>query len=53
MLPGDPLRVFNAFDSQGETTPSPIATPAAEHELPSPRDPTTIKPHESNPFTGE
>jgi moderate conductance mechanosensitive channel len=48
MLPGDPNRVFKAFgelaDASGRTTP---------HEEHAPTDPTTIKPHESNPFTGE
>ena len=53
MLPGDPLRVFNTFDSPGGSTQNLAALPAAERELPAPRDPTTIKPHESNPFTGE
>jgi small conductance mechanosensitive channel len=53
MLPGDPLRVFNTFDAQSGSTQNPSATPAAEHQLPAPRDPTTIKPQESNPFTGE
>ena len=52
MLPGDPMRVFNAFggtDLESKATgphPEEIAPPA-------PRDPTTIKAHESNPFTGE
>jgi moderate conductance mechanosensitive channel len=51
LLPGDPLRVFNAFEgSRQAATASP-----AEHEpaTPSPPDPTTLKPQESNPFTGE
>jgi small conductance mechanosensitive channel len=53
MLPGDPLRVFNTFDSQSGSAQNPSGTPPEQHELPPPRDPTTIKPHESNPFTGE
>jgi moderate conductance mechanosensitive channel len=53
MLPGDPLRVFNTFESQSGSARNPSATPQEQHELPAPRDPTTIKPHESNPFTGE
>jgi moderate conductance mechanosensitive channel len=53
MLPGDPLRVFNAFDTEGGGGRNPSATPLEQHELPAPRDPTTIKPQESNPFTGE
>src|SRR5579863_2995166 len=52
MLPGDPMRVFNAFggvDAESKATgPHP-----EEIEPPTPRDPTTIKAHESNPFTGE
>jgi small conductance mechanosensitive channel len=52
LLPGDPNRVFRTFDEAGgqeeETTPNrPIEEAAAAH------DPTTLKPHESNPFTGE
>lgn len=53
MLPGDPLRVFNAFESQSGSARNPSAAPQEQHDLPAPRDPTTIKPHESNPFTGE
>jgi small conductance mechanosensitive channel len=51
MLPGDPNRVFNSFTdpSAGSTA----AVSSAEHEPPPARDPTTIKPQESNPFTGE
>ena len=48
MLPGDPLRVYNAAPSNG-------ATPGAELEpatLKSP-DPTTARPNQINPFTGE
>jgi hypothetical protein len=53
MLPGDPMRVFTTFGSStGESAPA--LTPAAEHEpAGTPRDPTTIKPQETNPFTGE
>jgi moderate conductance mechanosensitive channel len=51
MLPGDPNRVFNSFISKEESGTSKV-NPAAEHEAPPPRDPTTIKPQESNPFTG-
>ncbi|HTX76937.1 MAG TPA: mechanosensitive ion channel family protein [Terracidiphilus sp.] len=51
MLPGDPMRVFNAFG--GEQHATAPATPPAEHEPPPPPHPTTIKPQESNPFTGE
>jgi len=53
MLPGDPMRVFTAFSSPaGDQNPAQV--PAGEHEATPPaRDPTTIKPHETNPFTGE
>jgi small-conductance mechanosensitive channel len=53
MLPGDPMRVFTTFgDSTGGS--SPALVPAAEHEpAGTPRDPTTIMPHDTNPFTGE
>lgn len=53
MLPGDPNRVFNSFVDQvmGPHGRAPMMT--AEHEAPPPRDPTTIKPQETNPFTGE
>jgi len=54
MLPGDPMRVFNAFT--GKTESSRAATAPHPEEMqppPAPHDPTTIKPHESNPFSGE
>ncbi len=45
MLPGDPNRVFGAFGD---------ASVRERREEPAPaHDPTTIKAHESNPFTGE
>jgi small conductance mechanosensitive channel len=54
MLPGDPMRVFNTFTARDETAPGPSAAPTHVHEVPPPhRDPTTIKPQETNPFTGE
>lgn len=47
MLPGDPYRVYTGGDNQ---KPAPGgATPAGE---PPKHDPTTIKPQESNPFSG-
>jgi small conductance mechanosensitive channel len=53
MLPGDPMRVFNTFGAREEIA-SGIAAPANAHEpLPPLRDPTTIKPQETNPFSGE
>ena len=48
MLPGDPNRVFNSIT--GETT-SGRARPG--RKLQPQRDPTLLKPQESNPFTGE
>jgi moderate conductance mechanosensitive channel len=53
MLPGDPNRVFNAFADADAGTHSIAAVRTVAHEAPPPRDPTTIKPQESNPFTGE
>jgi moderate conductance mechanosensitive channel len=51
LLPGDPLRVFNSFDGTRQAaTASPGAHEAAP---PKPKDPTTLKPQETNPFTGE
>jgi small conductance mechanosensitive channel len=48
LLPGDPNRVFRTFDETGESVPNrPIEETAPAH------DPTTLKPHETNPFTGE
>ena len=49
MLPGDPNRVFSTFIADGTS-----ARPGqkAEEQAPPP-DPTTLKPHETNPFTGE
>ncbi len=45
LLPGDPLRVYGATGAgpggQQEEEPTPV------------HDPTTLKPQESNPFTGE
>jgi small conductance mechanosensitive channel len=53
MLPGDPMRVFNSFDGAGETA-QPASPTAAAHEEPAKTaDPTTLKPQETNPFTGE
>jgi small conductance mechanosensitive channel len=53
MLPGDPNRVFNTFGGNA-VSPQGVATAgAAEHEPPPAPDPTTLKPQETNPFTGE
>ncbi|MGA7340674.1 MAG: mechanosensitive ion channel family protein [Terracidiphilus sp.] len=62
LLPGDPLRVFSAFAGSGNAAESagarPLGNPLeaeaaareAEHAAP---DPTTLKPQETNPFSGE
>jgi moderate conductance mechanosensitive channel len=51
MLPGDPNRVFKTYgESTGEET-GDVRRPKEEH-APTP-DPTTLKPQETNPFTGE
>src|SRR5215472_17387188 len=48
MLPGDPMRVFTSFSNEGVPQPASAAHPD-EHQPPEPqRDPTTIKPHETN-----
>jgi small conductance mechanosensitive channel len=58
MLPGDPNRVFREFTPEGQ--PQLAAgqqedghTPEHGNEPAAKVDPTTIKPHETNPFTGE
>jgi len=50
MLPGDPNRVFKAFGEQADEV---TKRTGPEHEGEHAVDPTTLKPHESNPFTGE
>jgi moderate conductance mechanosensitive channel len=47
MLPGDPLRVFSK-GGQGQLPVTTAETAGAKHP-----DPTTAKPNEVNPFTGE
>jgi small conductance mechanosensitive channel len=53
MLPGDPNRVFNSFVERVGGPHSTARVGATEHATPPARDPTTIKPQETNPFTGE
>ncbi len=48
MLPGDPNRIFRPT----EESAAPCRTHEEEADEP-PKDPTTIKPQETNPFTGE
>lgn len=53
MLPGDPLRVFNSFDASRSATHTVAAPPPKQEAAPKPVDPTTLKPQESNPFSGD
>lgn len=53
MLPGDPNRVFNAFLAEGGASHGTAPMSVAQHQAPAHRDPTTLKPQESNPFSGE
>jgi len=55
LLPGDPYRVFTTYATEGgENLPAgaPVRSHAEPETRPAP-DPTTLKPQESNPFTGE
>ena len=48
LLPGDPNRIFNTFmDKVASGRKTPTAEAAPEH------DPTTFKPQEGNPLSGE
>jgi small-conductance mechanosensitive channel len=49
LLPGDPNRVFRAFLASGEDVPKPSPL---THEAAAAPDPTTLKPHDGNPFAG-
>lgn len=57
MLPGDPSRIFNSFVHPAAGSLSDASAEArvaaAEHEPAAAHDPTTLKPQECNPFTGE
>jgi len=53
MLPGDPNRVFNSFLDKMTGAEIASVNPAIEHEPPPAHDPTTLKPQETNPFSGE
>jgi hypothetical protein len=48
MLPGDPYRVFRPARESAASGPELEAKEPARA-----KDPTTIKPQETNPFTGE
>jgi small-conductance mechanosensitive channel len=56
MLPGDPLRVYGSFgagDVAQGGRPSHDAAEAEAHAAVAAPDPTTLKPQETNPFSGE
>jgi small conductance mechanosensitive channel len=57
LLPGDPNRVFNSFIDTISGTPtvlpSAVKNRSTAHEPAKANDPTTIKPQETNPFSGE
>ena len=53
MLPGDPLRVFNAFKGKEETRETSAPPHPEELQPISPPDPTSLNPQESNPFSGK
>lgn len=53
LLPGDPMRVFTAFGAGGQAAAAGAAPAEHEAQEPAKPDPTTIKPQETNPFTGE
>jgi moderate conductance mechanosensitive channel len=52
LLPGDPNRVFSTFVEAADGAAGAVRAKVAEAEGHAP-DPTTLKPHETNPFTGE
>jgi len=51
LLPGDPMRVLNQYG--GKQNAAVAAAPPEEHEPPPTPHPTTLKPQETNPFSGE
>jgi small conductance mechanosensitive channel len=53
ILPGDPNRVFSSFLHKGSEPAMSSSHPPQPQEPPPARDPTTIKPQESNPFNSE
>jgi moderate conductance mechanosensitive channel len=55
LLPGDPNRVFSSFADGAacKTAQSQHEGEAAAHESGRAADPTTLKPQETNPFSGE
>ncbi|HWT66804.1 MAG TPA: mechanosensitive ion channel family protein, partial [Terracidiphilus sp.] len=53
LLPGDPYRVFSSFGTRDSDQAGNAPVRLAEERTATAIDPTTIKPHESNPFSGE
>lgn len=53
MLPGDPLRVFNSFEGREQATHTVANAVPKQPTAAKPGDPTTLKPEESNPFSGQ
>ncbi len=53
LLPGDPYRVFNSFGTRDAEAPGTANVRAPETASTVVRDPTTLKPQDSNPFSGE
>jgi len=53
MLPGDPNRVFNSFVDRASGPHGVALFSTAQREAAVKPDPTTLKPQEANPFTGE
>jgi small conductance mechanosensitive channel len=53
MLPGDPNRVFGSFSADVKPAAQGRAAAEPHPEQPSAPDPTTLKPQETNPFSGE
>jgi len=53
LLPGDPYRVFNSFGARDAGAPETAKVRAPEPASAAVRDPTTLKPKETNPFSGE
>ena len=53
MLPGDPNRVFQTFGGDSSAAQGTASTQHPEPVAAAHPDPTTLKPQEVNPFTGE
>ena len=55
MLPGDPNRIFNTFTAEDRDSVPANSPVRNQHETPPTKahDPTTLKPQETNPFSGE